>query len=464
MPHNPLRLLPAFIRRRLEGRENLQRIIGNTGWLFADKIVRMGAGLLVGVWVARYLGPAQFGLFNYSLAFVALFSIIANLGLDSIVVRDLVHDPSRRDETLGTAFTLKLVVGAATFVLTLGAIWLLRPDESTTRWLVGIIAAGTIFQAFDTVDFWFQAQVRSKYTVYARNAAFLAATLIKVVLILLHAPLVAFAWAGLAETVFGAAGLVIVYRNTGFFLRSWRASLALATGLLRDSWPLMLSGVVVMVYIKIDQIMLGEMLGNHEVGVYSAAVRLTEVWYFIPMSITASVFPAIIQAKKSSEAEYYNRLNKLYLVMVWLSLAVAVPVTLFAGEIVQLVFGEQYRQAAGALSINCWAGLFIFSGLVSNHWYLLEKLNHLTLYRHILGAGANIGLNLVLIPRYGVNGAAAATLLTQFVTSYLFDLLNKPTRILFRIKTRYFLLFLPITVQYLLNQRRMHGDNRENIH
>lgn len=461
MKRDWVRHLPSPLRQRLEGRHTLQQVIANTGWLFADKIIRMGAGLLVGVWVARYLGPAQFGLFNYALAFVALFSIIANLGLDSIVVRDLVHDPERRDETLGTAFSLKLIVGSATFVLTLGAICLLRPAEGTTHWLVGIIALGTIFQAFDTVDFWFQAQVRSKYSVYAKNAAFLIATSIKVVMILLHAPIVAFAWAGLAETVCGAVGLVIAYRSAGYFLRSWRASLALATGLLRDSWPLMLSGVVVMVYIKIDQIMLGEMLGNREVGIYSAAVRLSEVWYFIPMAITSSVFPAIVTAKKSDEAEYYKRLRKLYLLMVWLSLGVAIPVTLFAGEIVQLVFGEQYRQAAGALSINCWAGLFIFSGLVSNHWYLLEKLNHLTLYRHVVGAGANIGLNLVLIPRYGVNGAAAATLLTQFVTSYLFDLLNKPTRILFRIKTQYFLLFIPITVKYLLNQRRMIRDGNQ---
>lgn len=450
MKLNWIRYIPAPVRQRLEGRHALQQVISNTAWLFADKIIRMGAGLLVGVWVARYLGPEQFGLFNYALAFVALFSIIANLGLDSIVVRDLVHDPERRDETLGTAFSLKLIVGAATFVLTIGAIWLMRPAEGETHWLVGIIAAGTIFQAFDTVDFWFQAQVRSKYTVYAKNAAFLVATLLKVAMILLKAPLVAFAWAGLAETVCGAVGLVIAYRINGYFLRSWRATLALAVGLLRDSWPLMLSGVVVMVYIKIDQVMLGEMLGNHEVGIYSAAVRLSEVWYFIPMAITASVFPAIVNAKKSSEAEYYNRLRKLYLLMVWLSLAVAVPVTLLAGEIVQLVFGEEYRDAAAALSINCWAGLFIFSGLVSNHWYLLENLSHYTLYRHVVGALANIGLNLVLIPKYGVNGAASATLITQFVTSYLFDLLNKPTRILFRIKSRYFFLFLPITLKHLM--------------
>lgn len=449
-----VRLLPSRLRARLEGRPVLRQAIGNTAWLFADKLVRMGAGVAVGVWVARYLGPERFGLLSYAGAFVALFSIMATMGLDSIVVRDLVDHPERKDTTLGTAFTLKLAGGAVASCLAVVAILLLRPGDGEVHWLVGIIAAGTLLQAFDAIDFLFQAQVRSKYTVLAKNAAFLTATSIKIALILLKAPLIAFAWVGTAEIACGAVGLVMVYRLDGNSLTAWRCNLLAARGLLAESWPLLLSGVVVMIYIKIDQVMLGQALGNKEVGVYSAAVRLSEVWYFIPMSIAASVFPAVVNAKKTDEAEYYRRLNKLYLLMVWLSLAVAVPVTLMASQIVQLIFGAQYAAAGTALSINCWAGLFIFSGVVSNHWYLLENLNHLTLYRHVLGAVANIGLNLVLIPRYGVNGAAAATLITQFITSYLFDLLNKPTRVLFRIKSRYFFLFLPITIRYLLKQRR----------
>lgn len=174
-----IKFLPSFIRIRLEGRVALQKILANTGWLFIDKIIRMGVGLLVGIWVARYLGPEQFGLYNYALSFVALFSALATLGLDGIVVRDIVRDPSCKDETLGTAFVLKLIGGGLTFLFVVGANSLLRPHDRLTQWLVGIIALGTIFQAFDTIDFWFQSQVKSKHTVYSKNTAQLAINIVR---------------------------------------------------------------------------------------------------------------------------------------------------------------------------------------------------------------------------------------------------------------------------------------------
>ena len=206
--------LPSFIRIRLEGRISLQNILVNTGWLFVDKILRMGVGLLVGVWVARYLGPEQFGLYSYALSFVALFSTFATLGLDGIVVRDIVRDLSYKDEILGTAFVLKFIGGIVTLLLTIFSISIIRPEESLTRWLVMIIAAGTIFQAFDVIDFWFQSQVQSKYTVYAKNIAFLIIALLKSILILTKAPLIAFM--GMSEVVLNTIGLVFAYKLNGY--------------------------------------------------------------------------------------------------------------------------------------------------------------------------------------------------------------------------------------------------------
>lgn len=445
--------------REFFGDDQRQAITRNIGWLFADKFLRMGVGLFVGVWVARYLGPELFGTYNYALAFVALFSACANLGLDSIVIRDIVREAECSDETLGSAFALKLAGAALTLLLSIGFIHVMRPRDGLTLTLVFIVAIGTFFQAFDTIDFWFQSQVRSRSTVVARNAAFLIVSLVKIFLIWTSAPLVAFAWAGLAETSLGAYGLVLAYRRAGHRLGAWRYCLAKARELLRESWPLFLSALFVTLYIRIDQVMVGQMLGDREVGIYSAAVRLVEVWYFIPMAITSSVFPAIISAKKKGETEYYATLEKLYLLMIWLSLAVAIPITLLAGPIVQMIFGPEYRGGAMVLSISCWSGLFIFFGLVSNHWYLLENLNHYTLYRHALGAVINIALNLVLIPRYGINGAAYATLVTQFITSYMFDLLNQPTKVLFRIKSKYYFLFLPMTIRYLMKNNSVHGNS-----
>ena len=174
------RYLPHFVRKRVEGRQDLQKVIGNTGWLFGDKILRMGMGLLVGAWIARYLGPGQFGLLSYAGAFVLLFSAIATMGLDSIVVRNIVRDPSCRDEALGSAFALKFVGGLVTLLLSLVTILILRPDDALTHWLVVIAGAATIFQAFDAIaTSGFQSQIQSKYTVYAKNVAFLAVTAVK---------------------------------------------------------------------------------------------------------------------------------------------------------------------------------------------------------------------------------------------------------------------------------------------
>jgi O-antigen/teichoic acid export membrane protein len=417
---NPIwiRFLPDFIRGKIEGRHYLQNVISNTGWLFFDNILRMGVGLFVGVWVARYLGPDQYGQLSYALAFVLLFSSLANLGLDSIVVRNIVRDPSTRDEILGTVFVLKLIGGATAFTITMSSIFVLRPADSLTHWMVGIIAAGAIFQAFDTIDFWFQSQVRSKFTVIAKNSAFLLISVIKISLILAKAPLIAFAWTGLAEIAFGSIGLMIAYRTNGLYLKAWSANFALAKGLLRDSWPLIFSGIVTMIYLRIDQVMLGEMVGNEEVGIYSAAVRLAEVWYFIPMAIVSSVFPSIVEARAVSDKLFYERLQKLYNMMALIAYLIALPVTFLAGWAVELLFGPAYGRAGSMLAVLIWAGMFVNLGvarssfLTSMNW---TKVHFMTVF---LGSIINVALNLLLIPRYGGMGAVIASCIAYWFAAH----------------------------------------------
>jgi PST family polysaccharide transporter len=212
MNHAWTKLLPSFILTRLDGRLTLQKTIANTGWLFADSILRMGIGMFVGVWIARYLGPKQFGVLSYATAFVALFSAVATLGLDSIVIREVLREPASADEVMGSAFMLKFTGGAVAVVLTVLVISMLHPENSLMHWMVGIIAAGMVFQAFDTIDLWFQSRIQSRYTVYAKSIAFILANMGKVVLVLIHASLIAFAWIGLVEVVIGAAGMVIAYK------------------------------------------------------------------------------------------------------------------------------------------------------------------------------------------------------------------------------------------------------------
>jgi PST family polysaccharide transporter len=436
-----LKFLPDFFRTKIEGRPNLQKILKNTGWLFADKIIRMGVGLLVGAWVARYLGPVQFGIYNYAVAFVALFTPFATLGLDGIVVRNILREPSLKEETLGTAFLLKLTGGILALFLTVSAVSFMRPADTLTRWLVGITAAGMIFQACDTIDFWFQSQVLSRYTVYARNGAFLIISLVKIALILAHAPLIAFAWAALAEIAVGAVGLIISYRINKQHLRALRVSLARAREMLRDSWPLILAVLSINVYMRIDQVMLGDMVGSKAVGVYTAAIKVSEIWYFIPTAIVSSVFPSIIQMKTKNEGLYYQRLQKLFNIMTAMSFSIAIPMTFLSTSVVTLLFGHAYGPSGPVLAVHIWAAVFVFLGLAQGPWDVSENLTTFSLVRTASGAFINIVLNFILIPKYSVIGAAIATVVAQACSAVILNSISTRTRVIFIKQMQSFLFF-----------------------
>jgi O-antigen/teichoic acid export membrane protein len=454
LPSTPtwLRYLPAILRSRLHNRLNLQKILINTSWLFADRIISMGVGLLVGVWVARYLGPEQFGLFNYVAAFVALFSAIATLGLNGIVVRDLVKEPKATNATLGTAFVLQLIGGLLAVGMAVIVIGYLRPGDALAKLMVAVLGFVMVFKATEVVKYWFESQVQSKYTVWAENAVFIVIAGIKIVLILSHAPLMAFVWAVLAEAALVALALLCVYARCGSGLRNWQVQIQRAKSLLKDSWPLILSGLAIMVYMRIDQIMLGQMLGDEAVGIYSAAVRISEVWYFVPMAIVASVFPSIIEAKKKSEALYYQRLQWLYDVMVVLALSVAVPMTFLSDWAVSLLFGQAYEQAGAVLAIHIWTAVFVGLSFSSGRWFINEGYTLLALKRNLLGLVVNVILNTYLIPLYGPKGAALATLLSYFMASYASDLFSRKTRMVFLQKTR--ALFLLSIIRAIVKKKK----------
>jgi len=382
----------------------------------------MGVGLFVGVWVARYLGPEQFGAFNFAIAFVALFGAFASLGLDGIVVRDIVREPESKYEILSSAFILKFCGGCVAFLISLASIYLMRPEESQTHWLVGVIAAGMIFQSFDTIDLWFQSQMKSKYTVIAKNAAFVVFALVRIVLILNNAPLPAFAWAAFAEIILGALGLIVCFFKQ-HTVPVWSPRIETARRLVRESWPLMLSGLAIMIYVKIDQIMLSFLAGDRSVGVYSAAIRLSEIWYFVPMAIVSSLVPSVMQIKHQDEHLYYNKLQSIFNLMALLAYSVALPISLLSSSIIANLYGTLYKDASIILTIHVWAGLFVFLGVTRSLWILAEGYTKISLYTTITGALLNITLNLYLIPKYGALGAAIATVISYCVSDYILFLI-----------------------------------------
>ena len=426
-----LQELPLF-----KNSTGLYQILANISWLFADRILRMGFGLIVGVWVARYLGVQQFGIVNYATAFVAIFNPLATLGLDVVVVRRLVADPAQQQQILGTSFWMRFVAGWLTWAIAIIGIYVLRPDDRTMIVTVTILGAASIFQSIDTIDLWFQSQVQSKYSVLAKNAAFLATASIKVGLIVIQAPLLAFVSLILLEAILGAVGLLVVYKKQGHLIKLWQWSRELARDLLRESLPLILSGLTIMIYMRIDQIMLGQMVGDKAVGIYSAATRISEVWYFVPMTVSSSVMPSIFKAKEIGEELYYQRIGNLNRGLVWLAIMVAIVMTFVAKPLILILFGDNYLESGTILAIHIWASVFVFTGVATSGWFIAENLTYLSLYRTLSGAIVNILLNIFLIPLYGGIGAAIATVIAQAVASLITNGINPKTRKLFRLQIR----------------------------
>lgn len=419
-------LIPAFVHRRIEHRPNLVKILDNIGWLVFDKILRMGVGLFVGVWIARYLGPDQFGLLNFALAFTGMFGAIAALGLQSIVVRDIVRSPESAHETLGTAAVLQFISGLVAYLFILIAIAYLRPDDTLARTIVAILGSMMLLKASDVAVFWFESQVQSKYTVWVQSSVFLVFAAIKVVLIMRQATLNAFVWAILAEAVVVAIILLAVMSKRGPSLAKLRANVECTKGLLKDSWPLILSAITATIYMRIDQIMLGQMIGDQAVGIYSVATRISEIWYVLIPVVLASVFPTLANLQANQSKLLPKRWVQAYALMFWLSVAAALVLNLLSGLIINFLFGEAYSGAAIVLAIHVWAGVNVAVGSVWTKWLLLENKLQIGMYVHFSGSIINVGLNLWLIPSYGAAGAAAATLASYWLSAIFGYSLYKP--------------------------------------
>ncbi|MEN6482210.1 MAG: flippase [Anaerolineaceae bacterium] len=433
-----IRFMPRHFRAKIENWPNSTNILDNVGWLFFDKILRAGVELLVIAWVARYLGPRQFGLLNFATAFVVLFGAISGLGLRGIVVRDIVNKPEQKYKTLGTSFGLQVIGGLLAFLLIIYLISYLRPDDVLTKYIVAILGFTHIFKATEVIKYWFESQVTSKFTVWVENGVLLAIASIKVIMILSGSSIMAFVWAAFAEAALVALLLMVMYILKVAAITSWRPNISKGKELILDSWPLIMSGIAVVIYMKIDNIMLGQMIGDEAVGIYSVASRISEAWYFVPMAIISSLFPSLIEAKKQSGKAYYQRLQKVYDLMVLLGVAVALPMTFFSTEVISLFFGESYIPAGPILSVHVWATLFVCLGAASSNWFLIENRQMLSFQRTALGAAVNVGLNFLLIKKYGTIGAAYSTLVSYGFAGFIYDCLQKETRGMFIMKINSF--------------------------
>jgi O-antigen/teichoic acid export membrane protein len=420
---------------QLKHHSGFRKYFANTSWLLGERVLRMAVSLFVGIYVARYLGPERFGLLSYALSFVGIFVALATLGLDEVVVRELIKTPEQREKILGTSFLLKLVGTLLMWAAILVAIPLTENDLQTNI-LIIIIAFGVFFQAFNVIDLSFQAEVKSKYVVHAQFIQLIVSSTIKIILIVNEAPLIWFASVFFLDAIVLALGLVFTYLHNSNKIFSWKWSYETSKHLLHDSWPLIFAGIVVSVYMKIDQLMIKEMLGAKEVGLYAAAVKLSEAWYFIPIAIASSLYPAIINARDYQKEVYYQKIQNLFDLMVWIAVSIALPTTFLTTLVVEFLYGKEYLGSSSVLIIHIWTAVFVFLGVASSKYLLAENFIKKTFYRTFIGALLNIIMNYYLIGIIGIQGAAISTLVSHFFAAYFYDILDKDLRIMFIMKTK----------------------------
>ncbi|MGK7922750.1 MAG: flippase [Trichodesmium sp.] len=407
---------------------DIRQIISNTTWLFLDRIIQMGLSLFVGIWVARYLGPEQYGILNYSISFVALFLPLVTMGLDGIIVRELVRNQVHKNTILGTSFALKLIGGVLTLLLTTSIIYFLKPGETETRTLIGIIALGTIFQSFETIDFWFRSQTQSKYTVLAKNTVYIIVSVARIASVQAAAPLIAFAWIKSIEIVLNAIGLLIVYQIRGECIIRWSANLEQAKRFLKDSWPLILAGISTYIYASIDQVMLGQMSTVKSLGIYSVAVKLSEIFNFLPVLLSQSILPSVVKKSQEGEDILLETMQTIYDIMAVIWFFTALVVSIFSASIISIVYGDAYSDSAIVLSIYIWSQFGSNFGVARSIYINVKNLFKLSLIISFVGAITNIILNAWLIPKYEAIGATIATLITYFVAVILMNLFLRDLR------------------------------------
>jgi PST family polysaccharide transporter len=396
-----------------------QKAAANLGWLLAERGVRLVLGVVVGFFVARHLGPDRLGSLSYCTALVMLAGGVVSLGLDAVVKRELLQAPGRTAETLASGALLRFVAGLAGIAVLAACVvgGLLGTGEEPR--LLMILGLTLLQPSLLVSDLWLQAHLQAKVTVWAQTAALAAGAALRVFLIVTDAPLAAFAWAVTAEAALVALGINLLARRTGLQFTWGSARLAGMRRLLAESWPLMFAGLAIVLYMKIDEVMLRFLAGPAAVGLYSAATRLSEIWYFIPVALASSLLPALLRSRERGAADYEVRLQHYYDLNAAVGYALSIPVALAAPWIVHAAYGAPFAASAPIVAVHIWSSVFVFIGVARGQWLVNERLQIFYLVATLAGAVANIGLNFVLIPRWGGLGAAYATVVSYAVAAWL---------------------------------------------
>ena len=393
--------------------------VHNFGWLAAEKAARLVFGVAVGFWVARHLGPARLGTLGYCAALVALLGFVPTLGLDAVVKRDLLRMPEKTAELLASSLMLRLAGGALAYAAVLLAMvnsWGLKGEEPRLLAILGL----QLFQpALLVPDLWLQAHLRAKLSVAVQLGALIVCSALRMGLILTDGSLAAFAWIFVVEMVLTSVGIFEFAHRAGLRVPGAAARIATMKRLFLEAWPLMFASLAIIVYMKIDEVMLRHLVGLEAVGIYAAAARLSEVWYFLPTALAASVLPALLRARERDASSYAARLQQYYDLSAGAAYALSIPIALAAPWIVRVAYGQAFAAAGPILAVHIWSSIFVFLGVARGQWLVNERLQRFYLVTVLAGAVMNVVLNFLLIPRWGGLGAAYATVASYALAAWL---------------------------------------------
>ena len=402
------------------------KIAANASWIIICRIIQSALSLVVSMLTARYLGPSNFGLINYAASIVSFAAPIMYLGLNSVLVQEIINEPDKEGEILGTSICMSFGMSILCMIGTISFVAIANAGEQDTLIVCGLYCIMLIFQSVDLLQYWFQAKLMSKYTSIIMLIAYIVVSGYKIFLLMTSKPIYWFALSNTLDYLVIACGLLIAYKKIGG--QSFSISKGKARKLLSKSKYYIVSNLMVMVFTQTDKIMLKIMLDDTATGYYSAAVACAGLSSFVFSAIIDSMRPSIFASIKSSQKSFEQNVSRLYCIVIYLSLVQSLCMTILAKPVILVLYGESYLQTATILKLVVWYTTFSYLGAVRGVWMLATNNQKYLLSINLAGAFSNIVLNSLLIPRMGAMGAALASLLTQFFTNVGMGYLVKPIR------------------------------------
>jgi O-antigen/teichoic acid export membrane protein len=396
----------------------LAGIATNVSWTSFEQILRVGLSFLVTVQVINYLGPERFGVYSYVISVIGILLPLTAFGLEQVVISRLVDCPGDADPLLGTTLVIRLVASVLGYGLALLIVFALDRADGQRLPLTAIAAGMLLLQGADTVAFFFKAIMGARYIALSRLAGLLAASLGTIALLLADAALWTFLSMRVVEAAVTGVALLVAYRLWGGRISHWRFDGRECRRLLKAGFPLCIASFAIMVYMRVDQLMLGQMSSEAELGYYGIAVRLAEVLNFVPMAVGTAFYPSLVDSRAQGPAVFHARIQAFFNLMALIGYGAAVSAAVAAPLGFHILFGHRYDQALPIFKLLVFNMPCICLGVASGIMLTVSGRFWTSATATLAGVVVNVGLNLVLIPRYGAVGAACATLLSYWTVAH----------------------------------------------